>query len=300
MGMGDYFQTENIEGNMMKIVIFICILFASCSHKFYKPYVGEYAENPEFVESVTFQTADNHQLKGFLLKSQKPSKGVVIHFHGNTGNAQTYFIFVEWLIVRGYDVFTFDYRGYGESQGSPSRAGLVEDSRAAIRYIIQQKKWDNIYLFGQSLGGNQAIAAVDDSNRPFIDGMIIDSTFYTYASVANYHAGDLSLFYPFVWTLIGGNSYSAADYVASLRVPIMFIHGDRDQMIPISHGYQLFQEASFPKSFLAVANCGHVEALSREPIRDSIIQFLESNSLELQYIRQPTDLNIKYQKPAIQ
>ncbi|XEY22839.1 alpha/beta fold hydrolase [Candidatus Uabimicrobium helgolandensis] len=279
----------------MKIVIFICILFASCSHKFYKPYVGPYAENPEFVESVTFQTEDNHQLKGFLLKSQKPSKGIVIHFHGNTGNAQTYFIFVEWLIARGYDVFTFDYRGYGESQGSPSRSGLVKDSRAAIKYITDQRKWDNIYLFGQSLGGNQAIAVVDDSNRHFIDGMIIDSTFYSYASVANYHVGDSSLFYPFTWMLVGGNSYSAADYVKSLHVPIMFIHGDKDEMVPISHSYQLFQESSFPKSFIGAVNCGHVEALAREPIRDAIVQFLESNSLEFQYIRESTDP--EYKKP---
>ena len=77
----------------------------------------------------------------------------------------------------------------------------------------------------------------------------------------------------------------------------MFIHGDRDEMVPISHGYELFEKASFPKTFVGVENCGHVEALAREPIRDTIVQFLESNSLELQYIRKPLELDVEYQKP---
>jgi fermentation-respiration switch protein FrsA (DUF1100 family) len=83
-----------------------------------------------------------------------PAKGTVVHLHGNAQNMSAHFSFTSWLPQAGFNLLIFDYRGYGKSGGTPSRAGLVLDSIAAIRYVQNRPNIapNRVILLGQSLG----------------------------------------------------------------------------------------------------------------------------------------------------
>ncbi|WP_372366090.1 alpha/beta hydrolase [Candidatus Uabimicrobium sp. HlEnr_7] len=258
----------------MKAYMFLIVFFiSSCGHLFFHPHRNQYTEKSK---QIVFQTKDGYQLQGRILRnSLAKCKGVVIHFHGNAANMDNHQPQVEWLTTYGYDVFMFDYRGYGESEGTASRYGLLLDSEAAIDFVISQNQWKQIYLFGQSLGGNQAISALNKKRQKHIDAIVIDSSFYTYASVANDMIGGCFFTYPLTWSLVGGNCYSAASHLPHITTPIFIFHGKNDKVIDISHGYNLYEIANEPKKFMAVDNCRHLYATGKSHVRQQMMQFLD-------------------------
>ena len=85
----------------------------------------------------------------------------MVQLHGNAHNVSSHYRYVTWLVAEGVNVLCFDYRGYGLSEGKPERAGILKDSRAAIRYAASRPDVDpdRIVLLGQSLGGANAVVA---------------------------------------------------------------------------------------------------------------------------------------------
>jgi alpha-beta hydrolase superfamily lysophospholipase len=112
--------------------------------------------------------------------------GTVVYFHGNYGNLTYYFKQVSWLPAEGFNVFTFDYRGYGRSEGRPTRRGVYEDSVAALAYILKKPgiDHDNVFVFGQSLGGVNAMVALAKNDYPQIRAAAIEGAFDSYRAQA--------------------------------------------------------------------------------------------------------------------
>ena len=213
------------------------------------------------------------------------AKGTVIFVHGNGGNITASWPFVNWLPGNGYNVFTFDYRGYGNSQGTPSPQGLFEDTQAAIAYIRQKADIDpdKLFVISQSLGGNNTIAAIGStspSHTPLgyenmkqgIRAIVIDSTFYFYTSIANAKIPGAGL--------LMNDDYSAAHHVAALApIPLLFIHGTSDRIVPYEQGKRLFEIAPDPKQFITIPGGQHITALSsfyKDTYRNEILVFFEN------------------------
>jgi len=123
-------------------------------------------------EQMTFASKDGTRLVGWFIPARgyadpKRAKGTVVHFHGNAQNMSAHWQFVDWLPQRGFNLFVFDYRGYGASQGSPEPKGVFEDSVAALDYVRARPDVDprRLLVLGQSLGGTNAIAAVGSGER---------------------------------------------------------------------------------------------------------------------------------------
>ena len=97
----------------------------------------------------------------------RQAKGTVVHFHGNAQNMSSHWQFVGWLARRGYNVFVFDYRGYGDSAGHAELQGVYADSHSALDYVRSRADVDptRLLVLGQSLGGTNAIAVVGSGNR---------------------------------------------------------------------------------------------------------------------------------------
>ena len=155
-------------------------------------------------EEVRFNSADGTELTGlwFPAKSIAP-KGVIIHFHGNGENMTSHFLFVYWLALEGYDVFTFDYRGYGASAGDKSLSGAVEDGAAALRCARSRAGGakERLIVVGQSLGGALALAALEREGGEGVRGLILDSTFASYREVAQDKLRQWWLTWPLQWPL---------------------------------------------------------------------------------------------------
>lgn len=244
----------------------LSLLLGGCVQSmFYYPDRVRY-ETPDSLglryERVQFQSADGTRLAGWFIpavgrQNPKEAKGTVVHFHGNAQNMSTHWRFVAWLPRQDYNVFVFDYRGYGESEGKPEPKGVFEDSSAALNYVRSRGDIDpqRLLVFGQSLGGTNAIAVVGSGNRAGVKAAAIESTFYSYSSIANDKLTGAGL--------LVGDDYAASKYVAAVApIPLLLIHGTADNVIPLAHSQRLLAVAREPKRLVEVPGAGHLEPMA--------------------------------------
>ncbi len=268
----------------------LSLLLGGCVQSmFYYPDSVRY-ETPDSLgvryESVQFTSADGTRLSGWFLPAEnrgnpKEAKGTVVHFHGNAQNMSTHWRFVAWLPKQDYNVLVFDYRGYGQSEGKPEPKGVFEDANAALNYVRTRADVDpqRLFLFGQSLGGTNAIAVVGAGNRAGVKAAAIESTFYSYSSIANDKFKGAGLFV--------SDTYAAANYVAAVSpIPLLFIHGTADQVIPLAHSRRLLADAGEPKRLIEVPGAGHLEPMTAPrygpAYRKALTAFFESALSPLQ------------------
>ncbi len=200
-------------------------------------------------KDALFDTEEGKKLHGwyFPLRSEGP---VILFCHGNAGNISHRLDNVARLLDKGLRVFLFDYRGYGKSEGSPSEQGIYEDGLAAYEYLVRKEAVSpgEIVLFGRSLGG---AVAIEVALRKKVKALIIESTFTSVKDMAR----SLVLFRPF--SRFVPNHYDNLGKVSELRVPVLVVHGDSDELVPFSMGERLYAAAHPPKFFYPVKGAGH-------------------------------------------
>jgi len=227
-------------------------------------------------EDVFFKSADGTKLHGWFMPSIRgveKAKGTVVFSHGNTGSLANHLGFVDWLMRANYNVLLYDYRGFGKSEGKITRKGIIEDVQAAFTYIVSRKDVDitKLVSFSHSLGGAKSITAL--AIKPFkgVCAVIVDSGFASYRDIARQKAGEMG-------AKLTTDELSAIDYVDKIApVPLLFVHGERDRVVPISHGEKLFQKAKQPKTFFRVPNGSHTDSLRRNQFeyREKMLIWLE-------------------------
>jgi fermentation-respiration switch protein FrsA (DUF1100 family) len=199
-------------------------------------------------EEVWFAAEDGVQLHGWWVP--KPGAPVVVWFHGNAGNISHRLenLKLLWDLV-GVQVFIFDYREYGRSQGRISREGTYKDAAAAYRYVSETRKMagNDIVLFGRSLGST---LAVDLAVRMPCRGLIIESAFTNSSDMAR-------LFAPFLFDWRPKVPYDNIGKIAKVRVPLLIIHGSEDEIIPVEMGRRLYAAANDPKELYLIPGAHH-------------------------------------------
>lgn len=228
-------------------------------------------------ETVDFASADGTRLSGWFIPAKGEALGTVLHFHGNAQNMSAHYSFVSWLPAQGFNLFLFDYRGYGASEGDPSREGVFQDAVAALRHVKARDDidQDRLIVFGQSLGGALALAAVAAEKPAGLRGLATDSAFSSYKRVAADHAGVLK---PLAYVLVG-NRYGPQKRVAEIApIPLLFIHGTADRVVPYSHARQLHETASEPKELWTIEGGGHTCALGENA--ETYIPLLRARFIE--------------------
>jgi len=226
-------------------------------------------------EDVFFPSESGDKLHGFFMKPKAPAKGTVVHCHGNAGNVSDHFPLMDFLLEAGYNIFTFDYSGYGQSEGRPTPEGIIKDTTGALSYIKNRKDLDpnRIVLFGQSLGGAAASGAM--VLDPSVRCIILESTFTTYREMALSTA--LGRFLFFLVPFVIPNTGPSHDLKKINERPILILHGDLDIVIPPRLGEKL--HAQFPKSeFALLRGFQHIGGSdSHADYAKKILQFLDRN-----------------------
>ena len=219
-------------------------------------------------EEAKFKSADGTDLTGLWFPARGgPSKGVVVQFHGNGENMTSHYLFVYWLALEGYDVFAFDYRGYGASGGKKSISGAVADGAAAIAAARKRAGGSSgrIVVLGQSLGGAIALASLEKDGGEGVKGVVLDSTFSSYRGVAQEKLGHLWLTWPLQWPLsrlLISDRYAPYKLIGRRKpVPLLVMHCENDPVVPYAQGRALYDAAAAPKEFWKIAGSGHTEAL---------------------------------------
>ena len=226
------------------------------------------------VDDVTFYSRDHTQLHGWFIPARGGARGAVgtvIHCHGNGENITGWVKSVSWLPEAGFNVFMFDYRGYGESAGEPDHEGVFQDTVAAIRYAALRPDVnpDKLIVFGQSLGASLAIAAVGEKPVPHIQAVVADSTFSSYRQIVRDTMARMTVISWFRWPLsflIASNSHSPDADVGQLppATALLLIHGTDDAVIPVDHSQELYKLAHEPKALWVIDGGYHCDAMFRE------------------------------------
>jgi len=201
-------------------------------------------------ETINLTTVDGVKLSGWFIPAED-ARGVVLLFHGNAGNISHRLDSIDVFHQLGLSVFIIDYRGYGQSEGSPSEQGTYLDAEAAWQYLVEDRQVppEKIVLFGRSLGGAVAVWLAQQ-HPPAV--LILESTFTSVPDVAAKH-------YPFLpvrW--LSRFQYNSLERLPDIQCPILVIHSPDDEIIPFDHGQQLFAAAQGPKEFLELTG-GHNE-----------------------------------------
>jgi fermentation-respiration switch protein FrsA (DUF1100 family) len=201
-------------------------------------------------EEARVAAEDGVALHGWFLPVEG-SRYTVVVCHGNAGNISHRLDRALLMHAKlKTDVFLFDYRGYGLSEGSPDEQGTYRDARAALRYLITARGVDraNLIVFGESLGAAVALQlALEEPVR----ALVLEAPFTSIADMA----GNVLPFVP-VGRLLR-TRYDNLAKIPGLRVPLLVLHGDRDATVPFAQGRRLFEAAPEPKQFFAIRGADH-------------------------------------------
>lgn len=199
-------------------------------------------------EDARFAAPDGVRLHGWWVPGRRPQ--TMIWFHGNAGNISHRLHNLRQLHDQvGINVLLFDYRGYGQSEGEPSEAGLYADARAALAYVTSRGDVDPalVVYFGRSLG---SAIAVELARAHPPRGLILETPFTSVREMS-------SRLLPGPLALVVPSMFDNLAKVKELHCPKLFIHGDRDEIVPYEQGRKLYEAAPPPKGFFTIRGAGH-------------------------------------------
>ena len=199
------------------------------------------------------------KISGWWIPQTQPNTKVVLFFHGTSGNMAAQekscnLDRVAKLYHLGFSVFMIDYRGYGNSQGQfPTEARVYEDAAIAWNYLTQEKSFspEEIFVYGHSLGG--AIAVNLCLQQPDAAGLIAEGSFTSIKDMAKYRRRIQIFPLKFLVT----QKFDFINKVKSIKMPVLFIHGMKDEVVPVTMSERLFAAAPEPKKLLLVPNAEH-------------------------------------------
>ena len=198
-------------------------------------------------EELTITTEDGVTLHGWWIAGS--GDRVLIWYHGNAGNIADRLPNARWFVEQlGVSVVLVDYRGYGRSAGTPDEAGVYRDGLAIYDAAVARGvAARDIVLFGRSLGG--AVATEVALRRP-AGALVLEAAFRSARAMARVH-------YWFVPSALVRTRLDNESKIGRVTVPTLFLHGDRDRIVPLDHSRRLFERAANPAHFHVVEGGGH-------------------------------------------
>lgn len=199
--------------------------------------------------AVTLTAQDGTKLEAWYHPA-KENYPTIIHFHGNAGNLSHRADFFSLVRDAGFGIIGVDYRGYGKSEGSPSEEGFYQDGRATMEYVTKTLSIpeNKLIIYGESIGTGVAVQMATEHK---IAALILQSPFTTMAAPA-------ILQYPFLpVNLLLKDRYDSLSKIANIYVPTLFLHGEKDTLVPINLGKELFAKANEPKQPIYYPEIGH-------------------------------------------
>jgi fermentation-respiration switch protein FrsA (DUF1100 family) len=209
---------------------------------------------------IRIATEDGETLVAWYMPPRS-GRSVLLYLHGNAGNLATPLRLtrLQALAAEGFGFIAVGWRGYGGSTGRPTEAGLHADARAGLGEAARRYGIDRIVIYGESLGTGPAIRVATEH---MVRAIILEAPYTSVAAV-------VERFYPiFPVRLLLQDQFHSAEIVRGLRAPLLVLHGDRDWVIPLHHGEQIFALAPTPKRFVVFPGGGHEDLHARGAARE--------------------------------
>jgi uncharacterized protein len=181
----------------------------------------------------------------------KPGRPTMLYFHGNAGSLETRNERIKKYMARGLGVFMMTYRGFGGSAGSPSEASNVADAKLAYDALVASGvPAEDIIVYGESLG---TAVAVQVAGARKVAGVVLDAPYTSMVDLAALH-------YPAIpgrWFMT--DRYETWRHIKDVTVPLLILHGEEDNIVPVSEGREVFDLANAPKEIKTFPGAGHAD-----------------------------------------
>ncbi|MBP5973965.1 alpha/beta hydrolase [Brasilonema sp. CT11] len=203
---------------------------------------------------VSAKSGKVEQIHGWWIKVDQPNTKVLLYLHGNSVNIGANVTRAHWFHQLGLSVLLIDYRGFGRSEGDfPNESRVYQDAATAWNYLVYQQKIppSNILIYGHSLGG--AIAIDLALKSPNAAGLVVESSFTSLRKVLAYRNN----FWMFPVDLILRQHFDSIRKVPNLKMPVLFIHGTDDVIVPAFMSQDLYAAAAEPKKLILVPGAAH-------------------------------------------
>lgn len=234
---------------VIAVAVYIALCYIANRSVFFP---AKYPEGPWDAQALLratdlwLDTADDVRVHAWWIPCAGASL-VTLHLHGNAGNITHRYAQFHEILAAGSATLALDYRGYGKSNGRPTERGLYRDADAAYDYLLRTGfRPDQIVIHGESLG---TAVAVDLAARRPCAAVVLEAPFTSAKDVARTVLPGIGPM--LVW------GFDSRAKIGRVHAPVFFIHGDRDEVIPLRLGQGLFTAAREPKSFWLVHGAGH-------------------------------------------
>jgi uncharacterized protein len=219
-------------------------------------------------EDIYFTTSDNKKINAWFIPRSGASF-TVLFSNGNAGNMSHRLEKISMMNDMGLNVFIFDYRGYGKSEGVPSEQGLYKDINAAYGYLVEHRGISpgDIILYGESIGGG---VVIELARAKPVGALIAEAAFTSVKDMAR-------MAFPLVPHVVFASRFDNLDKIEGIKCPKLIIHSVDDEIVPFAQGQRLFAAAAAPKTFLELRG-GHNTAFwdSEEEYKSGIRDFIAS------------------------
>ncbi|MFN3077303.1 MAG: alpha/beta hydrolase [Alphaproteobacteria bacterium] len=220
---------------------------------------------PEMSELV-LHTVDGLALTSWYAPA-RDGQPTVIYCHGNAGNIATRAFKVRPFLDRGYGVLLVGYRGYGGNPGAPSEDGLHMDAMAGVQHLKASGiPLTRVLYYGESLGSGVAVRLAAESEPP--GALVLEAPYTSTVDVAR------GTYWFLPVKQIMKDRYESVARIGRIGTPLLVLHGEKDGVVPVELGRQLFAAAAEPKEAVYFEDGGHVDLFDRGAI-PKIFDFLE-------------------------
>jgi pimeloyl-ACP methyl ester carboxylesterase len=247
--------------------VLIVLVLVGCQRSFlYFPDKTALEAGQTGVQVVKLLSEPDLELVHLYRPPRAPDGPVVVVFHGNAGHAGHRAPKFRALLNAGFGVFFVEYRGYGGNLGRPDETGLTVDARTVMAHF-QSEGVDpgRIVLYGESLGAGLAVKMA--AEHP-VAGVVLEAPYTSIADVAQAHYW----FLPARWLVV--DRWDIAARIGKVNSPVLVVHGETDQVIPVRFGKRVFELASEPKAALFQSQAGHNNLFEYPEVVERVIAFV--------------------------
>jgi hypothetical protein len=242
----------------------------------YYPWPSAPDPPPLGVEAVELATDDGLRIGAWFVPAadgagEEPGPAVLI-CNGNAGYRAHRLPLAHALAERGYHVLLFDYRGYAGNPGSPTEEGLRTDARAAARALTDRPEVDadRVAYFGESLGASVCGGLASELPPA---ALVLRSPFPSVVAMGRHHYPYLPVVEALAWDRYPLDRQLAEE----VRVPLLVVVGERDEIVPPELSRRAFASAAEPKRFVEVAASHHNDEslLSGDALLAEVTAFMD-------------------------
>jgi len=219
--------------------------------------------NYDFEERF-YEVDEGVELSCLLCKAKK-SKGLIFYIHGNADNLRYWGELAPCFLKRSYDVFMFDYRGFGKSNGRIKGERMLQrDTKILYHQMLKEYDENNVIIYGFSIGTGIA-SRLASRNQP--RSLILEAPYFNFVELVKYHKSYLPA------NLISKYYFRTNRYLTEIEKPIYTFHGTEDRKVPFFLGERL--KGITPRmKFIAIKGATHNDMQSMKKYKKWMTEIL--------------------------